>query len=531
MPVTPRADSEQFLAEGEELLGRVDPERPLRVVLQVKPAGDRLTEHSDRRAADPLRYRTHLTREEYASQHAAKRQDVNRIRQFAWRYGLQVIPNWGAQLLGAVPFSDRTINLRGAARDVSRAFGVRLVYVLGEDGGIYRTYLGRVGVPSEFDDVIGNVFNLDTRPRARPHLRLSQPLGGGVPSRVAYTPIEIAQAYGFPSGVTGKGQTIAILELGGGGRWRDLRRYFNDLGLQTPQIQAIGVGGGGNAPTGNPSGPDGEVMLDIEVAGAVANGANYVVYFAPNTSAGFFQGINAAIHDTVNRPSILSISWGGPERTWTKLEMFAITEAFRAAALMGISVFVAAGDSGSSDGVSGTSPHVDFPASSTWATACGGTSLYVGESAAPEKVWNNGNAGGTGGGISAVFPVPSYQAGILFQSRPLPRRGLPDVAGCADPNTGYKVRVDGVEGVYGGTSAVAPLWSALTALLNESTGTSLGFLNPLLYRTNLKSTLKDITIGDNDTTRQLGIYPAGVGWDPCTGFGSPNGPAILAALS
>jgi len=342
----------------------------------------------------------------------------------------------------------------------------------------------------------------------------------------------VAQAYGFPSGVTGKGQTIAILELGGGGRLRDLRHYFAGLGLQLPSVKAVGVGGGSNDPTGHPGGPDSEVMLDIEVAGAVANGANYIVYFGPSaTNLGFFQTISAAIHDTVNRPDILSISWGGAEFVhWTKLDMLIFTEALQAAAAMGLSVFVAAGDDGSTDGVRGRKPYVDFPASSPWVTACGGTSLLTGSSGPRETVWNDEHGKGTGGGISAIFPVPSYQQGLTYRSRPLAMRAIPDVAGCADPATGYKVRIDGVDAIIGGTSAVAPLWAGLTALLNESLGSPVGFLNPLLYLTNLKATLNDITVGDNDTTGQVGKYSAGPGWDPCTGWGTPNGNAMLAAL-
>jgi kumamolisin len=532
MPLDLRVDSEQALAEGEQLLGPVHPQRVIQIAIHVKPSGDTLVEDSDVLAYDPLSRRAPLTRAEYASRYAVKPEDVSRlVRHYTLRHGLQVVPNWSNRRRGAAPFADRTINFRGRAGDLNQAFRITLFRVRGKDGGLYRTYIGGLNIAPELTDLVSNIYNLDNRPKSVPHLRLSRPLGSGAPRPVAYTPVEIAQAYGFPSNVTGKGQTIAILELGGGARFFDLVHYFRSLGLQVPEIQAIGVGGGRNAPTGDPTGPDGEVTLDIEVAGAIANGANFVVYFAPNSSAGFFQGISAAIHDTVNKPSILSISWGGPEQTWTKAEMYSITEVLRAAAQMGISVFVAAGDSGSTDGVGLAKPNVDFPASSPWATACGGTSLYTGASAPPEKVWNNGNAGGTGGGISTVFPAPSFQAGVLFQSAPLSWRGLPDVSGCADPNTGYKVRIDGVDEVYGGTSAVAPLWAALTALLNESTGTPLGFLNPLLYMTNLKGTLKDITIGDNDTTGLVGNYPAVVGWDPCSGFGSPNGAAILAALT
>jgi kumamolisin len=210
--------------------------------------------------------------------------------------------------------------------------------------------------------------------------------------------------------------------------------------------------------------------------------------------------------------------------------MQSMNEAFQAAAELGISVFAAAGDDGASDGVRGRRPHADFPASSPWVTACGGTSLYASGLGTLETVWNEADAGGTGGGVSAIFPVPDYQTGIMFQSRPLAMRGLPDVAGNADPYTGYKVRVDGFDMVIGGTSAVAPLWSGLIALLNEKLGNPVGFLNPLLYLTTLKGTLKDITVGNNDTTGRIGNYPAGPGWDPCTGFGSPIGTAMLAAL-
>jgi kumamolisin len=531
MPSNLQADSQQFLAEGEELLRPVNPARLMEVAIHIKPAGDRLTQDAEDRARDPLARRAHLTREEYASRYAAKREDVGRlVRYYTLQHGLRIIPNWSTRLRSTAPFVDRTVRFVGRVGDLNRAFGTTLFRVRARDGGIYTTYRGGLSVPPELDGLVSNVFGLDTRPRVQYQLRLSRPSRRGAPSRVGYTPIEVAQAYGFPTNVTGRGQTVAILEFGGGARLRDLIPYFTGLGLQMPQIQAVGVGGAGNAPTGSPTGPDGEVMLDIEIAGAIANGANYVVYFAPNNSDGFAQGINAAIHDAVNQPSILSISWGAAEQTWTRAEMNSINEALQAAAQLGISVFVAAGDNGSTDGVSASQLNVDFPASSPWATACGGTSLSVGPSAPPERVWNDGDAGGTGGGISAVFPAPSFQAGILFQSAQLSGRGVPDIAGSADPQAGYKVRVDGVDEVLGGTSCVAPLWAGLTALLNESLGTPVGYLNPVLYLTNLKGTLNDITIGDNNTTGLASGYSAGVGWDPCTGFGSPNGAAILATL-
>jgi kumamolisin len=151
---------------------------------------------------------------------------------------------------------------------------------------------------------------------------------------------------------------------------------FQRVGRGLADGHAVSVDHAENSPTGDADGPDGEVMLDIEVVGAIAPQAKIAVYFAPNTDAGFLDAITTAIHDTTNKPSVISISWGGPESTWTSQAMTAMDEAFQAAATMGITVCVASGDNGSSDGVS-SGDHVDFPASSSFALACGGTSLHA----------------------------------------------------------------------------------------------------------------------------------------------------------
>src|SRR5262249_30197182 len=183
--------------------------------------------------------------------------------------------------------------------------------------------------------------------------------------------------YNFPAG-TGQGECVAIIELGGGERTADLNTYFSGLGIQpAPRVVTISVDHGRNHPTGDPSGPDGEGMLDIEVVGAIAPGTNIAVYFAPNTDAGFLDAITTAVHDTTNKPSIISISWGGPESSWTEQSMTAFDSAFQAAAAMGITVCVASGDNGSSDGVNDGGNHVDFPASSPYVLACGGTTLQA----------------------------------------------------------------------------------------------------------------------------------------------------------
>jgi kumamolisin len=295
-------------------------------------------------------------------------------------------------------------------------------------------------------------------------------------------------------------------------------------------VTAIGVDGATNSPSGDPASADGEVTLDIQMAGALAPASRIAVYFTPNTDQGFYDAISSAIHDKTRKPSVISISWGMPEDRWTPQAMNAFNELFHDAALLGITVCVAAGDSGSSDGETDGANHVDFPASSPWVLACGGTSLTAGDGqTVTETVWNDGSQGGaTGGGVSQHFSKPAYQAKINV---PLPinsnptGRGVPDVAGNADPATGYLVLIGGEEGVVGGTSAVAPLWAGLIALLNERLGKRIGWLHPKLYATLAPGkALHDITVGNN------GTYAAGEGWDPCTGLGTPDGAAILKLL-
>jgi kumamolisin len=265
------------------------------------------------------------------------------------------------------------------------------------------------------------------------------------------------------------------------------------------------------------------------VVGAIAPQAKIAVYFSPNTDAGFLDAITTAIHDTKNKPSVISISWGGSESTWTAQAMTAMDDAFQAAATMGITVCVASGDNGSSDGVSGGGDHVDFPASSPFALGCGGTSLKLaGSSIASEVVWNDGSSGGaSGGGVSSFFATPSWQAELKAvnskgQSTALSMRGVPDVAGNADPETGYDVRIDGTNTVIGGTSAVAPLWAALVARINQVSGKPAGYINPQLYRN--PSALRDIVSGGN------GDFDAAKGWDACTGLGSPNGSVLSGSI-
>jgi kumamolisin len=163
--------------------------------------------------------------------------------------------------------------------------------------------------------------------------------------------------------------------LGGGFNASDLNSFFGNLGIATPAVNAAPVDGATNSPTGDARGPDGEVELDIEVAGSIAPGAQIAVYLAPNTDQGFIDAVTTAVHDATLNPSIISISWGGPEDSWMAQARNALSSACQDASTMGVTVLAASGDNGASDGSASGAPTVDFPAASPYVVGCGGTKL------------------------------------------------------------------------------------------------------------------------------------------------------------
>ena len=365
---------------------------------------------------------------------------------------------------------------------------------------------------------------------------LPLPVTSAAPVRAGFSVPELAQLYNFPTEFNGRGQKIGLIELGGGFRKQDLDSYFKSLSVPTPKITAIAVDGAENSPTGDANGPDGEVELDIEVAGAVAPGAEILVYFAPNTNQGFIHAIQKAVTDPANRATVLAITWGSPESTWTQQGAAAMNSIFQLAATRGITVLAASGDNGAADGVTDGRAHADFPAASPWVLACGGTQIEVaGNRITSEVVWNDSKGGGfgaTGGGVSALFPKPAWQSGVKIpvDSTGHTGRGIPDVAITASPKSGYKVMIDGQNSVLGGTAAATPLWAGLIALINQGLGRNVGYINPNLYaRIGPAGVLRPITEGDNGVQGVQG-YAAGPGWNAATGWGSPDGKKLLEAF-
>ena len=466
-----------------------------------------------------------LSREEYLNTHGATQAAMDQVRTLAARHGLTLVHEDRAA---------RRVWLRGTAQQLEQTFGVQLndyEHTAPPPAGSYfHSFTGKISVPEPESAVIETVLGLDTRPIARPHIRWLSQIVKANPNAAenSFTPPQVAQAYDYPTTVNGAGQCIALIELGGGFEESDIETYFGQLGITPPTVVAVPVDGGTNAP-GDPNGADGEVALDIQVAGSIAPGARIAVYFTPNTNQGFQDAISAAIHDTTSKPSVISISWGGPESSWDTSSLSSFDNTLQSAAALGVTITVASGDSGSSDGVSDGANHVDFPSSSPHVLGCGGTALDISNGVrSSETVWNDQSQGGgaSGGGVSSFFALPSWQSGANV---PAPTggqggRGVPDVAGDASPETGYQILVDGQSAVVGGTSAVAPLWAALVALVNQQTGRNAGFLNPALYGGG-EANFNDITSGTN------GSYKAAAGWDPCTGLGSPDGQKIATLVT
>ena len=446
----------------------------------------------------------HLSHADYSAQYGSSADDIAAVKSFAASHQLSVVSEHAGR---------HVVVVSGTAAQVAAAFGVRFANF--QHGAVqHRGYHGEVLLPSQLSGVVEAVLGLDNRPVARPHFEVrSSSSAAAAGADTSLTPLQVARLYGFPSTTGSSKYNIALIELGGGYNAADLQSYWQSANISpAPTVVAVGVDGGTNTPGGD---ADAEVQLDIEVAGSIASAATIAVYFTPNTDAGFLDAITTATHDSTYSPAVMSISWGSAESTWPAATQTSFDNAFAAAAVLGISVFAASGDNGSSDGVSGAGKHVDFPASSPHVTGCGGTTLTgTGTTISSEAVWS-----GSGGGVSSHFALPTWQHGLKDtptsgKGAALKKRGVPDVSGNADPTTGYQISVNGQAQVVGGTSAVAPLWAGLTAVVCAAQGARQGLINPQLYAN--ASTLRDVTQGNN------GGFEATKGWDACSGLGTPS---------
>jgi len=521
----PIEKSERHAVPNAVRIGPADPAEVFTVSVRVRRRPDAPPLPGMDAWASPTNRPPYLSREDFANRYGADPADLRQIADFAKNAGLSVVETSAAR---------RTVVLSGTVAQMSAAFGVTLrrYRSAGEE---YRGREGFIHVPAAIHDIVEGVFGLDNRRMAR---RASN--GSGLPS---LNPVQVAKLYGFPS-TNAAGQTIGLLEFGGGYIESDIVDYFTTAkgigpGFMTPAIQAVPVGLT-NAPDG--TNDSSEVTLDISVAGAVAQGANIAVYFAPFTQQGWVDIVTTAVHDTTQLPAgwampcVLSISWAWPEfatrgaLSWTAAAMEAVSTTFQEAASLGVTVFAASGDNGTNCNVNDGKAHCYYPASDPWITCCGGTTIEnVSGSSFTEIAWNDN--GITGGGISDYFPPQGWQTGkgVPPSANPGGRmgRGIPDIAGYAN---GYNIVLDGAASDgWWGTSETAPLYAGLVAIVSSLHGGPIGYLNPFLY--GLPPTaFDDIDDGGSNAVAPAPGYTAGPGWDCCTGLGRLFAGPLIAAF-
>lgn len=555
----PLAGSGRRLMSGSTLIGHCNPSERVELTLKL-------------RRKEPLpalteRPKVPLTREESAAKYGATDNDIAKV--------VDCMKKWGLEVLNT-DVATRTVEVAGPIKTLEDTFQVKL-FDYSHPESDYRGRTGEIHVPSEIDGLLDGVYGLDNRRVL--HRRRRSPAAQVVPLATiptvrGFLPADLAKLYNFPPG-DGTGQTIGILEFGGGFFQDELQLFCQIAAVKVPTVVLVSVD---NTPTNIKDETAGEVMLDIEIVAGACPGATQVVYFGSGQfdEKALVDTLGKAIHDSVNNPFVLSISYGSAEDAdrFADATPIHVNDSLHEAAMMGITVCIASGDDGSADqtddgqfaGEIDGHAHVDFPASSPFVLAVGGTDLRVGPSGTTtEKVWKDGNGrrffppsgsgtgGATGGGVSTRFVRPPFQSDILIKPinhGSIAGRVIPDVAAHSqsdgtrtgyfvvipNPNTGQTIALP-----VGGTSAATPLWACLIARMNAILQKDLGpdkrvgYLTPLLYQKDATGksigaqSCNDITVGNNNSAA-VGGFSATIGFDASTGWGSPDGQKLLAAI-
>jgi kumamolisin len=520
------------LAREAHRIGTASPDEEVEVTVTLR--GPQLPPADDITAAP-------LTADAYAARYGASADDAAKVKEELERFGLQVYD---------VSLPTRSLHARGTVQQADSAFGVTLGTYESPAQGQFRGREGSITVPAALDGIITGVFGLDDRRMAR---RKTTPTQAGP---AALAPADLEARYEFPPG-DGAGQAVAIAELGGAYFPTDVQAFCQKYGLAVPAVTPVSAG----SPLLTPEqiqqmpaqkqqqvmGDSVEVMMDIEIVAALCPAAAISVYFAHFTQKGWIDLLNA-VTTAQPVPVALSVSWGLAEDAtdWSGSAVQEINQRLQAAAMLGMTVCAAAGDDGSGDQMQDGHAHVNFPASSPFVLAVGGTML---DGTPPgEVVWwqapgyRAGGGGSTGGGVSAVFPRPAWQTVQVpsMNAGSIDGRVIPDIAALAGPPY-YDLIFQGQDNPNGGTSAATPLWAALLARIAAGlpAGKQLGFLTPLLYAAaqNGQAGCTDITSGDNHNDPgnngqppAVPGYRAGEGYDAVSGWGTPIGTQLQQLL-
>ena len=531
--------SERRPSPSAKALGVANPNESFEVtiVLRRRLDGAPLPDH-DFFLNTPPSQRQRMSSSEFAVLYGASNEDIDKVIKFVTAHHLTVIGAHAAR---------RTVSVSGTVQQMESLFATRLgrfehqIVRGATDRPTLETYRGLDGfihIPEDLEGIIVGVFGLDNRTVTKRN-RFDD--DDSSDTFTTLTVPQVTSLYDFPD-QSASGQTIAIFS-DSGYIMDDIKKYFADFkDLDAPTIQDV------NVDATNTPGTHPETTMDICVSSSAAPGASVAVYFTQNTEQGWVDMIGRVAHPNSDDPvcSVLSSSYylydGDDGDNADTAFMDAVSSAFQDAALQGMTVCVASGDKGSYSNIDDDNVHVQYPASDPWVLTVGGTTIAnVDGSSYDEYVWNHED-GGTGGGVSAYFPLPSYQRSATvpvslntrYQSK---GRGVPDVAANSDKRSGYKIyftknkKQKQITG--GGTSAAAPLWAGFIARVNAALGENIGYVNPALYALG-SSVFTDIDGSkgpkDNKVDGMASGYSAGPGWDACTGWGSPKGNALLNGL-
>ena len=518
-------------------IGEIDPNQPMEVTVAL--AGPKLP------GADEY-VGQRLTKEELAQKFSAKKEDAEKVEKTLKKFGLKVED---------VSLETRSMRVSGTAKAMEGAFKPGLALMHSVAQGDYRGREGAIQIPKELKGIVTGVFGLDQRRMAK-RQRMAAAGGSHTTTLQPLGPADLEQRYNFPPG-DAAGQNIAIAEFGGGYFADDTTAYCNKFGRGVPNVTAIAV----DAPAftlqqilalPKPQRMDQldtsiEVMMDVQVIAGLCPKANISVYFSTFDQKGWVDLLNEVINAM---PTVLSISWGLAEDDpgWSSNAVSAINDRLNAVRLLGITTCISSGDDGSGDQINDGKAHVDFPSVSPFVLSVGGTMLKASGSAVDEVTWwespgrRTGNGGGsTGGGVSTIFPRPTWQNVKVksLNKGSINGRVMPDVSALAGEPL-YDLIFVGQAQPNGGTSATAPLWAALLARVNAKLPASKQqrFVTPLLYRNTPggqpvgRTASRDISTGNNASHPLPGKgYHAKAGFDAVTGWGVPDGAKLLTALN
>ena len=483
-----------------------------------------------------------ISRDELKSSYAASLEDIETLRTELERYGLKIED---------VSPVTRSVHVRGTAKQMDDAFQTQLGIYESKAQGEFRGREGALEIPSPLDGIVTGVFGLDQRRVAHRQPGVPDQGNPADAAAAALSPADLERRYGFPNGQAAR-QTVAIAEFGGAYFENDLKAFCEQQNCAMPTVKQVGLGvkvlseeqvmGLPESQRNEVLDDSGEVNMDVQIVAGLCPEAEIVVYFTQFTQKGWVDLIDEVIKGDSASPVSVSVSWGLAEDSadFSDAARTAIDGRLQAVAALGVTVCVSAGDDGSGDQVGDGKAHVNFPASSGHVLAVGGTMLKGQD----EVVWwqapgeRQDGGGSTGGGVSVVFDRPSWQNVKVDSLNPgsIDGRIVPDISALAGPPY-YQLVFMGKAAPNGGTSASAPLLASLIARIAAAADppATPAFIAPLLYQNGNggkalgDSVCVDITEGDNTTPAPGKGYEAGPGFDAVSGWGVPNGTALLAS--